>query len=136
METKFNRLGFVTQGIKQLSGSDFLKIEPELIILLDVRLEYELFRLFDVPNIIYMPYDKFDEGLKSLPNEYILVADAVGLRSREVVNKLIKKGFDKIANPPGGFVDWERDGLPVSTDKSKILTGSCLCQLKIKQKKS
>ena len=30
----------------------------------------------------------------------------------------------------GGFVDWERDGLPVTPDISARLSGSCMCQIK------
>jgi 3-mercaptopyruvate sulfurtransferase SseA len=40
------------------------------------------------------------------------------------------KGFEKIANLAGGIVDWERDGLPITTDITKRLSGSCICQLK------
>ena len=130
-----SKLGFITKGIKQLSGNDFLKIDTTIALLLDVRPEYELFRLFDVPNIIYLPYDKLDDNINQLPkNLCLLVADAVGLRSREVARKLLNAGFEKICNLPGGFLEWERDGLPVSTDKSQILTGSCLCQLKFRKK--
>jgi len=30
----------------------------------------------------------------------------------------------------GGIVDWERDGLPINTDITARLSGSCMCQLK------
>ena len=41
-----------------------------------------------------------------------------------------EQGFDNIANLAGGIVDWERDGLPINTDITARLSGSCMCQLK------
>jgi len=44
------------------------------------------------------------------------------------------KGFKQIANMAGGIVDWEHDGLPLITDISQRLSGSCMCQLKPREK--
>jgi len=65
----------------------------------------------------------------------LIVADSVSIKSREAVVFLTEKGLHNVANMAGGIVDWERDGLPVTTDESYRLTGSCLCQLKAKGKK-
>jgi rhodanese-related sulfurtransferase len=85
---------------------------------------------------VYCPYDELDNNLADLPRDRkIVVADAVGLRSKEVVDKLIGSGFLEVYNLAGGIVEWERSGLPVTTDKSRILTGSCMCQLRARNKK-
>ena len=69
-----------------------------------------------------------------MTDRYIIFADAVGLRSKEAVIFLKGKGYDKIANMAGGIVDWERDGLPIATDIRNRLSGSCMCQLKPREK--
>ncbi len=45
------------------------------------------------------------------------------------------KGFENIANMAGGLVEWERDGLPLKSDKSERLSGSCACMLRKREKK-
>ena len=42
-------------------------------------------------------------------------------------------GYDNVANMAGGIVDWERDGLPLTTDINNRLSGSCMCQLKARE---
>ena len=63
----------------------------------------------------------------------LIFADAVGLKSREGVLFMIAHGYDNVANMAGGIVDWERDGLPLTTDISNRLSGSCMCQLKARE---
>jgi hypothetical protein len=64
------------------------------------------------------------------------VADAVGLRSKEIVQFLIEHGYTLIANMAGGITDWEKDNLPMIVDNHQRLTGSCMCQLRAWGKKS
>jgi hypothetical protein len=47
---------------------------------------------------------------------------------------LKEKGFSKIANMAGGIVDWEHDGLPIKTNVEERLSGSCICQLKPRER--
>ncbi|MCK5079344.1 MAG: rhodanese-like domain-containing protein [Bacteroidales bacterium] len=129
-------LGFRIDDLQHISGRDFISIPVKEAILLDVRPDYELSRLFDVDNIIYCQYREIELRHKELPRDvYLVVADAVGLQSKEIAVKLLALGFIKVCNLPGGIVEWERDGLPVTLDKSRILTGSCMCQLKVRKKK-
>jgi len=122
--------------VQYLSAREFLDLSGDAAILLDVRPEYELSRLFDVQNILYCPYMEIDDNLDTLPKDKrLVIADAVGLRSKEVASELKDYGFANIYHLAGGIVDWERCGHPVTTDKSKILTGSCMCQLKTRKKK-
>jgi len=39
-------------------------------------------------------------------------------------------GYENVADMAGGIVDWERDGLPLTTEINSRLSGSCMCQLK------
>lgn len=113
-----------------------MKLLRQGSVLIDVRPEYELGRLFDVEQIIYCPYKEVGDHLAEFPkNVPLIIADAAGIRSKEVCRLLLEKGFEQIYNLAGGIVDWERMGYPVSKDRSRILTGSCMCQLKVRSKK-
>ena len=46
----------------------------------------------------------------------------------------MKKGYGNIANMAGGIIDWEKDDLPMKINTSERLTGSCMCQLKPREK--
>ncbi|MDP2724476.1 MAG: rhodanese-like domain-containing protein [Bacteroidales bacterium] len=122
--------------LHHISGKDYLSM-PENTVILDVRPLYELGKLFDSDHVIYCPYDEIEANLELIPKDRdVVVADCVGLRSKEVAALLQKKGFNNIHNLAGGIVDWERDGLPINTDQSRILTGSCMCQLKVRNKRN
>jgi rhodanese-related sulfurtransferase len=124
-----------SKGLHHLSGREFLNIPSDKVLLLDVRPDYELSRLFDIENILYCPYKEIESHMDDLPKEkLIVVADATGLRSRETATRLMEAGFKNISNLAGGMVDWDRNGLPVTNDRSRILSGQCMCQLKTRTK--
>jgi rhodanese-related sulfurtransferase len=128
--------GSERKKLKHLSAREFLAIPANEAMLLDVRPPYALSRLFDIDNIMYCPYTEIAHKVDALPKDvWLVIADAVGLRSKEVAIKLMDKEFTNIFHLAGGIVDWERGGHPVSTDNSRILTGSCMCQLKVRNKK-
>lgn len=123
------------KGLQHLSGAEFLKLPDDTAVLLDVRPYYELSRLFDIANILYCPHKEIESHIDKIPTDrLIVVADATGLRSRETALKLMDLGFNNVANLAGGIVDWERMGLPVTHDRSRLLTGQCPCQLKARSK--
>ena len=100
--------------------------------LLDIRPEYETdFRVFDVPNVFYLPYrsyrDKFDLIPKNIP---LIIADSVGNKSTVVARYLLEKGYLQVAYLAGGVVAWDRDGLPLTKDKNYAMVGGCACRLK------
>jgi len=45
------------------------------------------------------------------------------------------KGFENITPMADALVEWERDGLPLKSDKSERLSGSCACMLRKREKK-
>ena len=92
--------------------------------------------MFNVDKVLYLPYSELEKSYKDLPNDQSLIfADAVGLKSREGVLFMNAHGYENVANMVGGIVDWERDGLPINTDLTARLSGSCMCQLKTKEAK-
>ena len=108
-------------------------------VLIDVREEYmNRFKMFDVPEVIYCPFSILEETYQHLPGDKPLIfADASGIHSKEAVRILHKKGLgDCIANLAGGLIEWERDELPLIIDQTEKLSGSCMCQLRPRNKKS
>lgn len=134
----FFKHGFMSAGFLNLSAREAYKETSENdAIIVDVR-ESRLIghKRFDVPEIINMPLSLLPSNYQNLPDDIpLIVADTVGLRSHEGMEFLLEKGFRNIANLAGGIVEWERDGMPIRIDKSKKLSGSCVCQLKPRNKK-
>ena len=134
----FLKHGFISSGFLNLSATEAYKEAYENdAVILDVR-ELRLigYKRFDVPKVIYIPYSSLDQSYMSLPVDIpVIVADSVGLRSREAMKFLLSKGFNNMANLAGGIVEWERDGLPIKKDIAEQLDGACVCQLKLRHKK-
>jgi rhodanese-related sulfurtransferase len=131
MTFPIEKYGFVINGLRHISGKESMEILKEEGYMVDVRPDFELAKLMNIENILYYPYDEIKDHFLDLPGDtWLILADAAGLRSKEVAVFLMEKGFTKILHLAGGVVEWERDGLPVTLDKSRRLTGSCMCQLK------
>lgn len=124
--------GFFAHGVFNLAPGVSLELCNEGAIIVDVREPYmNNFKMFKVGRVLYLPYSELAKHYRDLPADTILIfADAVGLKSRESVLFMKEQGYNNIANLAGGIVDWERDGLPLTTDISNRLSGSCMCQLK------
>jgi rhodanese-related sulfurtransferase len=137
MDSLFDNCGFLSSGIFNVSPREAFVLCGKGAVIVDVREEYLTnFKNFDVPEIIILPLSQLLQKLSVLPQEkYLIFADTVGLKSKEAVVFLKDKGFEKIANMAGGIVDWERDGLPVRTDIGERLSGSCMCQLRPRERK-
>ena len=107
-------------------------------LLIDVREDYmNRFKMFDVPEVIYCPFSILEETYQHLPLEKPMIfADSAGLLSKEAVKLLKEKGLHvQTANLAGGLIEWERDEMPLIIDKSERLSGSCMCQLRPRDKK-
>ena len=131
MTLEIEKYGFVINGLRHVSGRESMEILKEEGYMLDLRPDIELVKLMNIEHILYYPYDEIKEHYHELPRDtWLILADAVGLRSKEIALFLKEKGFSNILHLAGGVVEWERDGLPVTLDKSRRLSGSCMCQLK------
>jgi rhodanese-related sulfurtransferase len=129
--------GFFAHGILNLSPKECFELCRKGALIIDTREDYlSSFKMFSVGNLIYLPFSELEQNYIELPKDKPLIfADTVGLRSRESVLFMEAHGYENIANMAGGIVDWERDGLPVTTDNSSRLSGSCMCQLKTRATK-
>ena len=133
-ETLFNS-GFFAHGVLNLTPKESFGLCKEGAVIIDVRESYmNTFKMFHVDNILYLPYSELHKCYQDLPADQPLIfADAVGLKSREAVLFMNVHGYENVANMAGGIVDWERDGLPLTTDINDRLSGSCMCQLKTRE---
>jgi rhodanese-related sulfurtransferase len=124
--------GFLAHGVLNLTPKESFALCRKGAIIVDVRETYmNTFKMFKVEKVLYLPFSDLDKVYQNLPTDIQLIfADAVGLKSRESVLFMNAQGFENVANMAGGIVDWERDGLPLTTDISTRLSGSCVCQLK------
>lgn len=106
-------------------------------VLLDLREAHETnYRVFDVPSAILLPLSDFMERQGEIPRDVpLVVADAVGLRSKEIAKFLLGSGCSDVAWVVGGVVDWVREGLPVKTDSNYELRGQCGCKLRPRNSK-
>lgn len=131
MNAWFN-IGFIAHGVLNLTPTESFVLCKKGAAIVDVREEYmNAFKMFKVEKLFYLPYSQIEQFYEQLPHDIPLIfADAVGLKSREGVLFMMAHGYDNIANMVGGIVDWERDGLPINTDITARLSGSCMCQLK------
>jgi len=136
MQDLFKDKGIVIKGIRHLSPKESYQAALKDAVIIDIREDFEtIAKVFSVPNLRYYPNSKFKETYHNLPFDVpLIIADSVGLRSKEAVLFLQEKGYKNIANLNGGIVDWEKDKLPMVIDKNEMLTGSCLCQLRPKKR--
>jgi len=138
MDNGFFAGGFISAGIMNVTPRQAFSFCQMGAIVIDVREEaLSRFKMFGVSEVIYCPFSMLEETYKHLPEGRPLIfADAAGLHSMEAVKLLREKGWiEGIANLAGGLVEWERDEMPLIIDKSEKLSGSCMCQLRPRNKK-
>ena len=138
MSDSFHNKGFISSGFRNLTPREAYDEATEgEAVMVDVREERLTgYKNFDVPRLVHLPKSRMEEEYIKLSRELpLIIADSVGLRSHEVMEFLTSKGFENIANLAGGIVEWEQDGMPVRTDLTEQLSGSCVCQLRPRNKK-
>ena len=134
----FNNKGFERRSVLNLTPGDALNLCTEHhAVMIDVRENYHSFlHTFDVPQLFYCPASELKEHIDKIPvNGPVIIADAAGLKSVEVVAKLLQAGFHNVANLAGGMLEWNTEGKPVVSDKKQRLSGGCMCMLKYREVK-
>lgn len=128
---------FESQGLRFITPKKAFPLLQNGALLIDLRPDYEgAGKLPDVPNLLLIPYSEINQSLDEIPNdEAVILADAVGIKSKEVLRLLNSLGYNNVVSLAGGVVDWERDGYPIIIDLSERLTGSCMCQLRPRERK-
>ena len=134
----FQDTGFFSGDVYNLTPRQAFALCQKGTVMIDVREDaLSHFKMFNVPDIFYCPFSMLEETWEQLPKEKPMIfADAAGLHSKEAVKLLMEKGLSsRIANLAGGLVEWERDEMPLIIDKTEKLSGSCMCQLRPRNKK-
>ncbi len=128
----FQNLGFYIGNCLNLTPKETFHLCNSTAMILDIRMEYlSAYKWFNVKNYLALPFGDLQSKIASIPNEIpVIIADATGTKSKEAVLILQENGYNNIANMAGGFMEWERDGLPVNENIKERLSGSCMCQLK------
>jgi rhodanese-related sulfurtransferase len=136
MDDLFENTGMIINGVMSLTPRETLQLTQKGAFLIDLRdLDFSDFKAFEAVNVISIPFEAFDKEIDNLNKEkYYILADSSGLKSSEFAKILLDKGFKNIASMAGGFVEWERDGLPVRIDVNEQLSGACACQLKARER--
>ena len=131
MKTDVFNKGFFSHGVLNLTPKDTCELCKTGAVIVDVRESYmNSFKMFNVQKVICLPFSELKKAYRQLPDDVPLIfADAVGLKSRESVIFMKEHGYDNVANLAGGIVEWDKDSLPVTTDITHRLSGSCMCQL-------
>ncbi|MBI4726252.1 rhodanese-like domain-containing protein [candidate division TA06 bacterium] len=131
-DNHFKNKGLRIAGMVHLSGAEALAEARAGALFIDLRAVIETdYKKFDVPEVLYIPAPELKSRLAELSRDRpLIIADSVGLRSKEAVRYLMEQGYANAANLNGGILDWEHDGLPLKIDDSKKLSGSCTCRLK------
>jgi rhodanese-related sulfurtransferase len=121
-----------TDEILNLSPREALEYLRRGAILVDLREAYETnFRVFDVENVLYLPWTVFASSFRTLPRDRALVlADAAGIYPRPAARILLEAGYTNVAKLSGGMIDWDSAGLPVRRDREYELGGQCACKIK------
>jgi rhodanese-related sulfurtransferase len=123
-------------GLHYITPKKALPFLQEDVLLVDLRpLSESTFKQAKVNRLLLLPYTEFDERMDEIPKDLpVIIGDAVGIQTKNCYLKLIEKGYTNIFGLAGGFVDWERDGLPMEEDVQQRLSGACVCQLKPRER--
>jgi rhodanese-related sulfurtransferase len=118
--------------MQNISPSQAIELCKGGAIFLDIREEFETAaRRFLIDTTFFLPNSCLKDEYAKLPrNKTIIVADSVGIRSKEAAAFLENRGFENVMNLAGGIVDWERTGNKVITNPKDMLHGQCVCTLK------
>ncbi|HOW32801.1 MAG TPA: rhodanese-like domain-containing protein [Bacteroidales bacterium] len=131
MKEHFLNLGFEINGVLHLTGRQAIQCIEAGAVLLDIREDYEIaIKDFGLATKIECAYSQLDSLIHTLPAGLpLIVADCVGIHSKECIVKLLENGFQMTANLSGGIFDWERDGLPMRK-MDEVMSGQCPCIIK------
>lgn len=131
MKEHFGNLGFEIDNLLYLTGKQALECLRHEAILVDVREEFEIaIKDFGITNKLFCPFTEFEKLFVTLPKDQpLIVADCVGIHSKEAARKLLDNGFTKVASLAGGIAEWERDGLPMKKD-GESMSGQCPCTIR------
>lgn len=122
-------------GIDYVLPSEARELLKQGACIVDLRTEFEIdIKAFGVERVACLPYEELEEKYELLSRETpLILADSVGLHSKEALLFLRSKGFVHLASLAGGIADWEKDGFPMRKGKYQPLNGPCPCMIRPKE---
>lgn len=131
MHPVFKNYGFLINGITHVTPKEAYELNQKGVTILDVREMYEIkYKMLSAQHLLIIPFPELEESLSCLPADMpVIIADAVGVRSKMAIEFLIRKGYQNVVNMAGGILEWEKDGLPIIKDMSVELNDKCACML-------
>jgi rhodanese-related sulfurtransferase len=134
MKEHFQNFGIEINGLLHLTGKQALACIQKGALLVDVREDFEIaIKDFGIAGKTGSPLSDIEHLINTLARENsIIIADCVGLRSKEAALQLLARGFTRVANLVGGISQWERDGLPMKKDVL-IMSGQCPCAMRTRK---
>ncbi|HLW51999.1 MAG TPA: rhodanese-like domain-containing protein [Candidatus Angelobacter sp.] len=122
IEFRRNRRGDLAR-MEQIDAARVLERQKKGQLVLDVRAATE-FREGHIPGAVHIPLGCLPEEAAALSRDSgIVVHCQGGARSPIALSILRRLGFHNVANFPGGFADYQRQGLPVETGAATDLAG-------------
>lgn len=116
----------------RLAPRDALAALEDGAILVDIRSPLSLNgRFFGGGTVVAIPFAELESRIDEIPaDRMLIIADCAGTRSWYACRLLSESGFDRLSVLSGGMIEWERDGMPLSVDRSEELAGGCACKLR------
>ena len=107
---KFVLKTLLSHNVPEITVPAAAKLQDEAIFL-DAR-EHEEYEVSHLPNARFTGYNHFNEKVvQDLPkNATIVVYCAVGKRSENISQRLLKQGFTNVQNLYGGIFEWVNQG--------------------------
>jgi rhodanese-related sulfurtransferase len=123
--------------IEHITASKCLDLIKNGGLLVDVRDSYDTSgKQFGIKEVVIIHKSDFHKNFQTLPKDKeLIIADSVGLKSKEIVLFLLENGYNKVYNLAGGIMDWEKFGYPVTRNRDEMMAGVCACQMKSKNSK-
>lgn len=122
--TFFNDYLNVKDNLISISPNQALKYYEQGAIIVDCRKDYEIeYKSIDLENVIKLDINIIQEEIKRLPiDKPLIILDSTGIMSKQIAKLLLEEGFKNIANLAGGFIEWQRDKLPIKTNNNSNLS--------------
>jgi len=109
-----------TESVSYITVDSLLTLKK--VVLLDAR-EPKEFNVSHIKNAVFVGYTNFKpkKVLKQIPdkNAPIVVYCSIGVRSEDIAERLLKKGYTNVTNLYGGIFEWKKKNQPVFDKDNK-----------------
>ena len=109
-----------TESVPYITVDSLLTLKNA--VLLDAR-EPKEFNVSHIKNAVFVGYTNFKpkKVLQQIPNKNtpIVIYCSIGVRSEDIAERLLKKGYTNVTNLYGGIFEWKKKNQPVYDKDNK-----------------